>query len=102
MNPLARSSLLVVAVIVAGTWLGLHVAIADELSADTNKIEGLTLEQARKLVEVKNVGFLPLHGLTSLDVDTAKVLAEFKGNTLILCGLTTLDVQTAKALAEFS
>ncbi|MFM8985639.1 MAG: hypothetical protein ACKONH_06225, partial [Planctomycetia bacterium] len=42
-----------------------------------------------------------LPNLTKLDADTAKALAEFKGELLILDGLTTLDVETAKALAEF-
>ena len=36
--------------------------------------------------------------LTTLDADTAKSLAEFKGE-LNLSGLTTLDAATAKALA---
>jgi hypothetical protein len=43
---------------------------------------------------------LDLCGLTTLDADTAKALAEFKG-TLVLSGLTTLDADTAKALEEF-
>ena len=40
-----------------------------------------------------------LNGLTTLDADTAKALAEFKGISLSLNGLTTLDADTAKALA---
>ena len=82
----------------------------DELPADTNTIESLTPEQARKLaeefpgvdVEIKNklrYTGLPLNGLRSLDAATAKALAEFKGQLLFLNGLTTLDATTAKALA---
>ena len=55
--------------------LGPLVVIADELPKDTNTIESLTPEQARKLA------------------------AEFKGQTLHLNGLTTLDAAAAKALA---
>jgi len=58
--------------------LGPRVVIADELPEDTNKIESLTVEQARKLAAE----------------------AEFKGESLDLSGLTTLDAATAKALAE--
>ena len=38
-------------------------------------------------------------GLTSLDADLAKTLAEFKGKLLRLNGLTTLDADLAKTLA---
>ena len=51
-------------------------ALADELPKDTNQIESLTPEQAKTL------------------------LAEFKGQDLYLNGLTTLDADTAKALAN--
>jgi len=44
---------------------------------------------------------LYLNGLTTLDVETAKALAEFTGSTLTLKGLTMLDAGTATALAEF-
>jgi hypothetical protein len=121
MNPLARSSLVVVAVLVAGLSLGFASLRADELPADTNTIESLTVEQARKLanafpgveVEIKERSkiidlsgerlrfrytCLPLNGLRKLDADTAKALAEFKGD-LYLEGLTTLDAGAAKALA---
>jgi hypothetical protein len=42
-----------------------------------------------------------LTSLTTLDADTAKALAGFKGSELYLAGLTTLDADTAKAMAEF-
>jgi len=42
-----------------------------------------------------------LNGLTTLDADTAKALAEFKGWSLGLSGLTTLDAASAKRLVEF-
>ena len=81
--------------------LGPLVVIADELPKDTNTIESLTVEQARKLAaEFKGVNLF-LDGLTTLDAATAKVIAEFKGGYLHLNGLTTLDADTAKVLAEF-
>ena len=45
---------------------------------------------------------LSLDGLTMLDADTAKALAEFKGGCLHLYGLTALDADAAKALVEFT
>ena len=43
--------------------------------------------------------FLPQ--LDTLDVATAKVLATFKGQELILRGVVAIDVDVAKALAEY-
>ena len=90
-----------VALLIGQLSLGCTAARANESPEDTSNLESLTPEQARKLVELETNSSLPLHGLTALDVDTAKALAEFKGHTLILCGLTTLDADAAKALAEF-
>ena len=46
--------------------------------------------------------FLNLSALTTLDAETAKALAEFKGEfRLSLDGLTTLDAEAAKALEKF-
>ncbi|MEX0671415.1 MAG: hypothetical protein WD060_13265, partial [Pirellulales bacterium] len=59
--------------------LGPLVVIADELPADTNTIKSLTVEQARKLAAEFKGQQLSLNGLTTLDADTAKALAEFKG-----------------------
>ena len=121
MNILARFSLFWVAVIVAGGSLGWKQSLADELPTDTNKIESLTPEQARKLVkefpefevdvELENDGFyirghifshgLPLNGLTTIDAETSKALAQFKGNALLLAGLTSLDADAAKAFKEY-
>ena len=118
MKPATDASILAAALIVSLVWLSPSRALADELPKDTNQIERLTPEQAKKLaaefpgVEVKierNTGgadmsgierSLPLNGLKSLDADTAKALGEFKGQSLNLNGLTTLDVATATALAE--
>jgi len=50
---LARPSLLLVAVIVAGMSLGHSLSRADELPADTNTIERLTPEQAKALAEFR-------------------------------------------------
>ena len=93
-------------------------AMADELPKDTNKIESLTPEQARKLVkEFPGVvveiempfgkprvpGCLPLNGLKSLNAETARALTGYDrlNGPLLLAGLTTLDADTAKSLAEF-
>jgi len=88
---------------------------ADELPEGTDKVEGLTPDQARKLVkefpgvelEIENKrsaqwtlsNCLPLKGLKSLDPDTAKALAGYDKGPLVLSGLTTLDADTARALA---
>ena len=101
MNLLARFSPLVFALFVSWFSLGFAPVKADELPKDTNKIERLTVEQARKLAKEFKDTVLYLNGLTALDADTAKALAEFKGGWLYLNGLTTLDADTAKALAEF-
>jgi hypothetical protein len=117
MNLLARSSLLVFAAIVAGISFGFAPVRADDLPEDTNTIESLTPEQARKLakefskhlaVEVEGKGFgkfrltecLPLDGLKSLDAETAKALAGYGKGPLLLNRLTALDTDTANALAE--
>jgi hypothetical protein len=105
----------VIALFVSGFYLGFAPAHADELPEDTNKIESLTPEQARKLaedflgVEIDVKGFgkrgvpgcLPLNGLKSLDAETARALAGYGKGPLPLNGLTTLDAETAKALVEF-
>jgi hypothetical protein len=53
-----------------------------------------------KVLAKSNLNVLVLDGLTALDTECAKALAEFKGD-LILNGLARLDTATAKALAEF-
>ena len=75
---------------------------------DPKLLKQLTPEMAKLLIlslgdmEVKTRGsYLNLIGLTTLDAETAKALAEFKGDALYLRGLTTLDAETARALAEF-
>ncbi len=81
--------------------LGPLVVIADELPKDTYTIESLTPEQARKLAAEFKGQTLRLNGLTTLDADTAKVLADFKAWNGQLPKLTIVDAATAKALAEF-
>ena len=76
-----------------------HLPTQADLPDDPSQIKELTPEQAKLLVAKFKGGRLDLQGLTTLDAETAKVLAEFKG-ILILDGLTTLDADTAKALAE--
>ena len=88
-------------------------ATAADWPEDTNTIESLTPEQARKLAEefpgvrVKIDDHtdcprgLPLNGLKALDAETAQALAKYDKGPVVLNGLTTLDADTAKALAEF-
>jgi hypothetical protein len=96
----ARLFLYVVALLVSGFPLDPARLQADELPEDTNKIESLTPEQANRLATDFKGLVLQLEGLTTLDAETAKALAEFKGD-LSLDGLTTLSPEAAKALAEF-
>jgi hypothetical protein len=103
-------------------------ARADELPKDTNQIKSLTPEQARKLVEhalteqiiqrypdersramvvnhketveiLESWARLRLNGLTTLDAETAKALALFKG-TLELDGLPALTPEAARELVK--
>lgn len=89
-------------------------SLADDLPEDTNKIESITLEYARRLAErvpkevrVRVEGFgtfvhkscLSLDGLKALDAETAKALAGCNTDAILLNGLTALDADTAKALA---
>jgi len=107
-------------------------APAAELPTDTNTITSLTPEQAKKLAaEFKGVEHritlnvsrttditrtlpdaLPLDGLKSLDLETARVLATYGDRreltmsapgrgALLLNGLATLDAESATALAGF-
>jgi hypothetical protein len=114
MKPAAGSSILAAALIVSLVWLSPARALADELPKDTNQIERLTPEQAKKLAaEFPGVWVvidpsttymrrsLPLNGLNSLDAETATALAAYPEGPLLLDGLTTLDAATTKALAEF-
>ncbi len=114
MKPATDAPILAAALIVSLVWLSPSRALADELPKDTNQIERLTPEQAKKLAaefpgvtvaeRVESMtsctpGCLPLNGLKSLDAATARELVKFKGQNLYLNGLTTLDADTAKALA---
>jgi hypothetical protein len=118
-RPLAAAVMatLLVAVLVMAA-APIREARADELPKDTNKIESLTVEQAKKLVEEfpgvtveitsKNSGSyklekcLPVNGLKKLMPDVAQALAGYSRGPLILDGLTTLSDETAKALAGFT
>jgi hypothetical protein len=65
-----------------------------------NGLTELDHETAKELAQFK--GRLQLNGLAALDPRTAKELAQFKGRLLQLNGLATLDPQTAKVLSEGS
>ncbi|MCE2727070.1 MAG: hypothetical protein LW698_09870 [Planctomycetaceae bacterium] len=91
--------------------------VVDDLPADTNTIERLAPDQARRLAAdfpgaeqeiIVRGSFqaifyeaLPLNGLKALDADTAGALAGYGKEPLVLNGLTTLDAAAAKALAEY-
>jgi hypothetical protein len=90
--------------------LGPNGTRADGVPVGTDKVESLTPEQARALVEEFpgvdiQVSFkssrhsfrksLPLNGLKTLDAATARVLSNYHG-PLSLCGLTTLDAEVLK------
>jgi beta-lactamase regulating signal transducer with metallopeptidase domain len=110
----AMASLLVAVLVTAAAPI--REARADELPKDTNTIESLTVEQAKKLVEefpgvtveVTSKGFgpykvgncLPLNGLKNLAPDVAQALAGYSKGPIFLNGLTTLSDETAKALAQ--
>jgi hypothetical protein len=110
----AMASLLLAVFVTAAAPI--REARADELPADTNTIESLTVEQARKLVEefpgvtveFTSAGFepymitncLPLNGLKKLTPDVAQALAGYSKGPLLLNGLTTLSAEAATALAQ--
>jgi hypothetical protein len=119
MKPAAGSSILAAALIVSLVWLSPAHALADELPADTNQIESLTPEQAKKLaaefpgvwvVIEGNIGTsfiersLPLNGLKSLDAATAKALTgspAWNGNLSSIVAIESPDsVEIAVALAK--
>jgi hypothetical protein len=113
MKPATDASILAAALIVSLVSLSPARALADELPKDTNQIERLTPEQAKKLAaEFPGVWVvidpsttymrrsLPLNGLNSLDAETATALAAYPEGPLLLDGLTTLDAATAKTLAQ--
>jgi hypothetical protein len=109
------AALILFAVLALGRAIGFTAALADDQSAGTDKIESLTPEQAKALVEEwpgiqyrkqlksSELGLgdcLPLNSLKTLDPATAQALAGWRG-ALFLDGLTELDADTAGALAKF-
>lgn len=120
-NATAIRPLLLLAVVAACGAVAPRHARADELPEDTNRIESLTPEQAKKLVatfpgvvitvegdidgSMPLPEALPLNGLKTLDAETAAALAAYdKGrlHPLLLDGLTTLSPDAAQALASFT
>jgi hypothetical protein len=112
-RPLAAAvmaSLLLAVLIMAAAPI--REARADELPKDTNKIESLTVEQAKRLADTfpgVPVGSedrfcacgLPLQSLKIVDADVAKALSGYRGNAILLTGLTTIDADVAEAFAGF-
>ncbi len=116
MKPVADSSILAAALIMAFVLLSQARALADESPKDTNQIESLTPEQAKKLAaEFPGVRVdidpsttymgrsLPLNGLNSLDADIATTLAaidKWDGNLSSIVVIESPDsVEIAAALA---
>jgi len=75
----------------------MHAAV---LKGDLTSVTTLEADTAKALARFKGYSLM-LHDVTSLDADTARALAEFQGGMLSLCGLRTLDAAAARALAEF-
>ena len=114
--PAPRRSLVVLVLLITWHAFGPGVAPASEFPEDTNTIESLSPEQARRLVtEFRGVRVvverkgrpkgmlapcLPLNGLKSVDADLAEALAGYHKGPLFLDGLTMLSVEAAKALAQ--
>jgi beta-lactamase regulating signal transducer with metallopeptidase domain len=110
----AMASLLLAVLVTAAAPI--REARADELPKDTNKIESLTVEQAKKLVEefpgvtvevefkglsiIRVFNSLPLNGLKNILPDVAQSLAGYSRGPLFLNGLTTLSAEEATALAQ--
>lgn len=85
-----------------------------QIPEDTNTIESLTPEQARKLVAtfpgvavtdqwdgITYRHVLPLNALKKLDADLALALAGYEKGPLLLSGVTRLDTEIAAAIAGF-
>jgi hypothetical protein len=118
-RPLAAAvmaSLLLAVLVMAAAPI--REARADELPKDTNQIESLTVEQAKKLVEEASGrtvdvrisprgaphvqgNALSLNGVKALDAATAEILVDARNEAMLLGGLTELDRLTARALAKF-
>lgn len=114
-------SLRVLLLLLAGASLGFAPVPAAELPRNTNAIESLTPEQARKLLGSRpGVTFdvltkskpgkefhrrnnvLRLNGLKSLDAETAKVLATHAEGSLLMPRLERLSADAAQPLAGYT
>jgi hypothetical protein len=106
---LTGSSIFLLALLLRSASPGFVPALADDSLEAITKMQSLSAEQAKSLVEeFKAKGSLPgganglfLRDLTSLSVETAAELAKFTGPCLELDGLSSLDAKMAKALAGF-
>ena len=105
----ARIVLLLFSLFVSGAIPSLARAKADELPADTNSIQSLTVEQARQLVserqqmreEHRDSDDSILDVIRILNPDSAAAMAAARGGDLTLPALKSLDASTAEALQEF-
>jgi hypothetical protein len=95
------TSWLVIAFLVSLAPLGGNRTCANESLDRTDDIMSLTVEQARQLAERRSDSILSLRSLKSLDVNVASVLARSRSNWLFLDGLKTIDAETAKSLADY-
>ena len=74
--------------------------LGDPSTIKLSEYSSITVEAAQVLAQFK-CGGLYLNGLTTLSDEAAQALALFKGDGLSLNGLTTLSPEAAKALAQF-
>ena len=81
--------------------LSCSLCLAEDLPRNTDEFKSLTAEQAAELVKKYKGGSLFLRGLTSIDKDVAKELANFEGLVLGLNGLTSIDKDVAQELAYY-
>jgi serine/threonine protein kinase len=83
-------------------WIHLPRAkkVQDKLDELTNSLTVISPETAKKLAEWKGED-LNFNGLTSLSPETAEIMAAWKGSNLYLSGLTRLSPETVGKLAEW-
>lgn len=82
-------------------WMACTTPIdPEEVYANMNALTELDVETAKVLANYDG-GRLKLDGLTQLDATTAEALARYPGEQISLNGLKFLDLETAKSLMEF-
>lgn len=98
----AMKSLAGLALIGVGLFLGTTGGAMHRAPQGAGGIRKLDAKRARRLVADFKGDELVLDGIETLTVDAARALAEFKGRSLSLDGLQTLSPEAARALAAFA